>query len=227
MKSCKIHRPAWAFVLLAGILGTSSGCRSTSSWSPTNWFAGRTPDASTLAGRSGGPDLPDSPASNHTPTALASNALEQQTSGGMQTAQNIMGGATASPSFSNNSGSGYRSPADATGMAARANGYQTGPYGMSSAPSASASLATSSPYGPTTTTASALSSPDAGSSDISPRAGSTPATQASFPSPYGGSYSGYNPASGSSSPYGELPDTFSGIPLLRIQPSKTACHHPA
>ena len=121
-------------------------------------FAGRDPDPTTLAGRSDAPQLPESPAAKYNPTAIAS------TSGAGTT-----GTAETQPASSTSYGYPSQTLAapSAAGLAARANGYQTGPYGMTGASSVPA------------TTVSNATTPTGSSS-----------ASGSFPSPYGGTYSG-------------------------------------
>ncbi len=164
------------FVLLTGLFAVVSspmiGCQSTRSWSPVSWYTNRQPDAAKIAGRTNDASaVPGSPALSHTPTALASNS-----SPGSK-ASPTTPGATSSLPYGNAAAGG--APAPTGGLAAQANGfrtvnnstpgnppaggYQTGPYGMSSA-SANAPTNFPNPYGGTYSTANTQSASVPGSS---------------------------------------------------------------
>jgi hypothetical protein len=178
MKSCKILLPTITSVMMVGILGTSSGCRSTTSWSPTGWFAGRQPDAATLAGRTGMPQLPSSPSLNHTPNALASKAAESPGPESLPTAFGER--PVSSLAAGNGSTEGSPRSSGAASLAARANGYQTGPYGMSASSNTYSSLPTTSSHEVPARTVSTSGIPNLN--------GSSGIESAGFPSPYGGSF---------------------------------------
>lgn len=154
-------------VLILAIAATSCGCKSTGSgfkMPGSGMFSSlsRTPDAATLAGSSAAgaknevPTAPTSPATKYTPGAIASVGAQSPTS-------------TATAAAPTSSAYGYASTSSAatpkTGLAAQANGYQTGPYQTASTGGAS----------PSTSLAGTTSS-------------TTPSTTG-LPSPYGGSYS--------------------------------------
>ncbi len=202
----------WAFVLLWVFLGSSVGCRSTSRWSPTSWFANREPDASMIAGRADASSLPTSPALNHNPTALASNF----SAGGKASSNStIAPNSLASQVAGNGTGQGglaYGNPPaggampESGGLASRANGfqaggYQTGPYGMS-APTGGSSYSVPTAQAPAI---AGISAPDVASNP-----------QGGFPSPYGGSY----PMSSTPAPGGMASNAgYSGSPAASIPPS--------
>ncbi len=144
----------WTYLAIALLASFSTGCRSGQFSMPGkslfSWS--RQPDATTLAGTQV-PELPQSPAAKYDPTAIASMNSK-------------------SPSTSPAPGSAYGyspSPANSptTGLAATANGYQTGPYQV--APKTNEGTAGSSP-------ASAMAANSAAGT--------------SLPNPYGGTYSG-------------------------------------
>ncbi len=118
--------------MLAMAASLTTGCRSTSWKMPgASWLSGnREPDAATLAGTEEIPELPVSPATKYSPSNVASaGAPNRGTSPG-----------------AGNSIYGYTAQTVATpkaGLAASANGYQTGPYQVGSTSPAN----TSSPYG--------------------------------------------------------------------------------
>lgn len=139
---------------------TLSGCRSGGAWrmpGASMFASSREPDAATLAGKDAAmavPELPVSPASKYSPDSIASvGARPASPTAGSSSTASTTAGAYGFPAQT------VASPK--TGLAATANGYQTGPYQMGSASSTStAGLATGS------------------------------ATPAGYPNPYGGSYSG-------------------------------------
>ncbi len=141
-------------LLVIAVLATSfAGCRgsglSLPKMSMFSW--NRKPDAATLAGNTQPSGLPASPAAKYDPAAIASTQ-----------------GKSTSPTTTTGVGSAYGYGATGTaggtpaglGLAASANGYQTGPYQLA----------------PNTSTASTAT------------AGSLPS--GSLPSPYGGTYTG-------------------------------------
>lgn len=113
-------------LLLSAAIGATSltGCKSLS-WKPTSLFAwNRQPDAETL-------ELPESPATKYSPSTIASTGVGTPGSGTKST-----------PS----SAYGYTAPGG--GLAAKANGYQTGPYqvgGSGSKPGAGATALSTKP----------------------------------------------------------------------------------
>jgi hypothetical protein len=121
----------------------------------------REPSATTLAG-SETPKLPESPANKYTPSTIASvgAGTSPGTSSGYKAPSNGYAGQTSSTNTPN-----------ATGLAASANGYQTGPYTVGTRPGATGSQ------------------PNSG----------TPSNVAAGPNPYGGSYAGMTPAKPSDS----------------------------
>ena len=159
MKNRMQSRFGWSFLKLAALAATASGCKSTGFSMPgKNLFSrNRAPDAETLAGNNKASNLPESPASKYDPSAIAS-----------------LGNSPASTPAGSAYGVGTTQP----GLAAAANGYQTGPY--STAPKT---------MPPATSVAST-------------------ATSGALPSPYGGSYNGSSaslntPSTGS--PSGDVP----------------------
>lgn len=141
-------RRMWSLAVLAMAIGSSAGCRSTNRWNPSTWFAGREPDASMIAGRSGAPELPTSPSLNHTPTALANNY--GATGGGPSTtgvaATNVAAngvGASDMPTQKNSSAPFVTNPYGASPVGSSP--YGTASYGTASqnglAPSAASSYA--------------------------------------------------------------------------------------
>lgn len=190
LRNC--NRTLWGLAFYSMILCLTSGCRSAGAWSasrmnPTTWFSSREPDASMIAGRAGAPDLPTSPALNHTPTALAHNygatggspANSSLASSPASTngSQPVFGNQPATGTFPQSAGLAARSNGFQTG-ANSPGGYQTGPYGMS--PTATEG---SSGVGPVAT-ASAM----ANTAVSSPNVNSANPVTGAFPSPYGGSY---------------------------------------
>lgn len=161
-KKLNTHRGLSLFVL-AVIATTSTGCRSSGFSMPKmkmfSW--NRQPDAATLAGSTQPAGLPESPAAKYDPAALASATSKPSSSGNTAGLGSAYGyGATGS--------SAGAAPGSATqpGLAASANGYQTGPY----------QLAPKNTTAPSTSVASTAT------------AGSLPS--GTLPSPYGGTYSG-------------------------------------
>ncbi|MEM8734693.1 MAG: hypothetical protein AAGG44_10750 [Planctomycetota bacterium] len=123
-----LRRTGSLAVLSAAVLA-STGCKSLS-WKPSGkMFAwGGEPDPSEFEG-TGGLQLPESPAAKHSPSAIAS-----------------IGAQSSSPSASGTPQSpyGYNSTQTTTpkaGLAAKANGYQTGPYQVGNAGSGTKSNA--------------------------------------------------------------------------------------
>lgn len=128
MRKGYLNRKSIAPLLIALSLA-APGCKS--GWkmpSPSSmWPWSRQPSAETLSGASTKPTL-ESPAAKHTPTAIASSAAgtKPSTSG-------------TPASYGGSSLAASSSPTKPTyGGAASANGYQTGPYGMSGQHSANA-----------------------------------------------------------------------------------------
>ncbi len=144
---------------LAAIATSSMGCRSSGFSMPKmkmfSW--NRTPDAATLAGNTRPAGLPESPAAKYDPSAIASaKGNSNSTSAGSVYGYGATGNATAA----------IPGVAAQPGLAASANGYQTGPYQL--APKTATTPATS--VASTATT------------------GTLPG--GSLPSPYGGTYTG-------------------------------------
>ena len=203
------NRTLWGLAFYSMILLFPSGCRSTSAWNssrwnPTSWFSSREPDASMIAGRTGAPDLPTSPALNHTPTALAQN---YGATGGSP-ANGLPNSGTASVNgspfaFGSQPETGTLPPSG--GLAARSNGfqtgaypsggYQTGPYGMSPTTSATANVSNSSVATVPASASSVVAAPNVSSNPVA----------GALPSPYGGSYS----ANGQTT--GVTVDSFAGV----------------
>ncbi len=163
----KSHTGYGLSMLALVIVATSiTGCRSTGLSMPKmpkmNMFSwNRKPDPATLAGSAQPAGLPESPAAKYDPNAIATTTGKSNSS----TAGSAYGyGATG------NSLGATPSVNAQAGMAASANGYQTGPYGLSP------NRATTSP----TNVASTATS------------GSLPT--GSLPSPYGGTYTGSSPS---------------------------------
>ncbi len=131
------------------LLLVSSGCKSLS-WKPSSLFSwNRAPEESMYAGPAI-TEVPTSPATQHTPNAIAATG-------------------TTNAGIAAQSGSAYgyspqTSSSPQAGLAAQANGYQTGPYQMTSATRQ-----------PTTT---AVASPQ------------NPGSAGGLPNPYGGTYTG-------------------------------------
>lgn len=149
---------------------TSSGCRS-STWKMPSWkmpgskfFASRDPDPATLAGRSGVPELPESPATKYTASNIAAVGKSSAASGTNTGSNSSLAGGTTD---------GYASPTATppAGLAAQGNGYQTGPYQVGATGGlATGGLATGTTVGSTSNT---LASGPNG-----------------LPNPYGGTYAG-------------------------------------
>lgn len=122
--------------LLIALSLAAPGCKS--GWkmpSPSNmWPWGRNPSAETLSGTPTKPTL-ESPANKHTPSAIASNAAGTKST------------TTSAPtSYGGNALAATGSAKPTYGGAATANGYQTGPYGMSSQQAATSSSVASTGY---------------------------------------------------------------------------------
>lgn len=121
MNTTQAIRVGWSIVAIALICSTSAGCR-TSSWNMpgSSFFSwNREPDATKLAGNSTLPQYPESPATKHQPNAIASVGAGSAEGSRVATASST--------------GSTYGYPAQTVaapkqGLAAQANGYQTGPY---------------------------------------------------------------------------------------------------
>ncbi len=163
----KSHTRYGLSLLALAIVATSSmGCRSTGLTMPKmpkmslfSW--NRKPDPATLAGSAQPAGLPESPAAKYDPKAIASTTGKSSSS----TAGSAYGyGATGS---SLGATPGMNAQA---GMAAAANGYQTGPYGLA-------------PKTGTTTATNVASTATVGS-----------LPSGSLPSPYGGTYTGASPS---------------------------------
>lgn len=136
-------------VSLAASCGLT-GCKSAGSWGMPKMSWNREPSATTLAG-SETPKLPESPANKYSPSAIASVGAGTSSAGstsGNKAPSYGYAGQTPSTTTPTNS------PATA-GLAASANGYQTGPYtvgqktGTTGIQSAAGSLAAGqhNPYG--------------------------------------------------------------------------------
>ncbi|MFN3193394.1 MAG: hypothetical protein ACE361_22975 [Aureliella sp.] len=129
------------------------------SWKPSGMFAwGGEPDPSEFEG-TGGLQLPESPAAKHSPSAIASIGAESSSSP-------TTGLAQQSPY-------GYNSTQTTTpkaGLAAKANGYQTGPYQvggagsgtktMNSVAGTTSSAGLPNPYGGPSSSSSSATLPD-------------------------------------------------------------------
>ncbi|MEZ6135921.1 MAG: hypothetical protein R3C53_13540 [Pirellulaceae bacterium] len=170
MKLSNFSRCQWGLMLALATGLTTTGCRSAGGWKMpgTSMFASREPDAATLVGRDDVPELPVSPASKYSPDNIASVGTKPNSS-------------TTTPT----TGGAYGFPAQTVstpkaGLAAAANGYQTGPYQVGGAGSTAANTA-----GLTTGTAGG--------------------TTSGYPGTYGGSYGG-----ASSQPNVELPKSVTG-----------------
>lgn len=151
-------------VLLLSV--SSTGCTSTRGWKMPKMFSwNREPSATTLAGTTT-PPLPESPANKYSPNAIASVGAGSSgygTSSGNKAPTNGLAGQSSSTT-----------QAGTPGLAATANGYQTGPYQVGN--NAKNNVQSASAYSGTTS-----SQPNALASGL--------------PNPYGGSYSGMNNSS--------------------------------
>ncbi|MBX3423047.1 MAG: hypothetical protein KF752_15940 [Pirellulaceae bacterium] len=154
-------------LLLCSIQVCSVGCRSGASWrSPSTWFASRAPDPTVIAGRTDAPQLPTSPAEKYTPMAIMGS------------------GSSATASTASQATTAY--PAATGGLAAQANGYQTGPYSLTNTPA--------NPSQPVGGFGAPLNATLASNPTNTPVQPANTSTSGSFPSPYGGSYSGVSHA---------------------------------
>lgn len=151
MKNRLQSRFGWSFLALVALTAAASGCKSTGFSMPgKNMFSwNRAPDAETLAGKDKGPNLPESPAVKYDPSAIASLGSKP----------------TSAPA-----GSSYGTGTTQPGLAAAANGYQTGPYSTASQSMPPATSVAS------TTTSGALPSPYGGSYNGSSASLNTPST---------------------------------------------------
>ncbi len=157
--TCTSLRSIGLMVMLFGI--SSTGCMSSGGWKMPKMFSwNREPSATTLAGTTT-PPLPESPANKYSPNAIASVGAGSS------------GPGTSSTNKAPTNGyAGQTSPTTKTasaGLAATANGYQTGPYQVGNTPVNSVQSASA--YSGTTS-----SQPNA--------------VAAGLPNPYGGSYGG-------------------------------------
>lgn len=155
------HAVRCGIVLSVATLACSSGCKSTGGWKMPSLFASREPDADKIAGRVD--TTPTSPASNHTPTAIASKS---PTTGTPATPATPPSGLA----FGNAAVASNSAMAPTGGLAAQSNGYQTGPY--------------------TTNTAASRSTPPGGSTVLSASNSVSGGGSQGFVSPYGGTYTG-------------------------------------
>ncbi|MCA9190197.1 MAG: hypothetical protein KDB03_00490 [Planctomycetales bacterium] len=153
----KLHPYSLVILALVCCSFSTVGCKSASWKSPASLFSwNREPSVETLVGQ-GNSATPESPASKYTANPIVSADKSPSTGGGY----------SATPSYASNNSSSYGNASSGVavpgaGLAAKANGYQTGPYSMSSS------------------TASAV--PGVGTNAAS----SNLATN--LPNPYGGSY---------------------------------------
>ena len=143
---------------LVCILGLSAsfgltGCK-VGSWKMPKMSWNREPSATTLAG-SETPKLPESPANKYTPSTIASV--------GAGTSPGTTSGNKA-PTYGYAGQTSSTTTPVATGLAASANGYQTGPYTVGQKPGSQ------------------------------PNSGGAAGNVAAGPNPYGGSYAGITPA---------------------------------
>ena len=153
-------RYGWMCLAIAALAVSTSGCKSAGFSMPgKNMFGwNRQPDATTLAGNTKVPELPESPAAKYDPAAIASKS-----------------GSSAKPASSaygyGGAGTGAAGAASAQpGGAAIANGYQSGPYPLAATTPAPATTAAS------TATSGGLPSPYGGTYNGSMAGVSTPST---------------------------------------------------
>jgi hypothetical protein len=151
-----------------------TGCKA-GGWKMPKMSWNREPSATTLAG-SETPKLPESPANKYTPSTIASvgAGTSPGTPSGNKAPTNGYAGQTTSAT----------TPATA-GLAASANGYQTGPYTVGQRASAGSTQ---------------------------PNTSSTSGNVAPGPNPYGGSYAGMNPTKPSDTTLGGAKNSFATYP---------------
>lgn len=155
------------FVLLSVLTSLFTGCTA-ANWRPSSMFSWKKKTASSEFAQA---EAPESPASKYTPGTIASVGAQ---SGGSSTT----GAAAAAESAY-----GYTSPTSSatnplgSGLAAKANGYQTGPYQVGGASPSSATPS----YPSSTTPVSATTAANT--------VAATPNTM-DLPNPYGGNYKG-------------------------------------
>ncbi len=159
MKTRTQEQMVWSYLAILLVVTASAGCRSGKFSMPgKNLFSwSRQPDASTLAGNTQVPNEPLSPAAKYDPAAMA--AMGSKPTNGSTT------GAASGSAYGFSPKPGTTAT---TGLAATANGYQTGPYQVTPKPSAATSTVAST------------------------------AASAGLPNPYGGTYGGTAPAAASS-----------------------------
>lgn len=202
MKTSKLSRAQLGMLLVVSSFAPSVGCKSTTWKMPGSSFfsSNREPDAATLAGSGNLPQLPESPASKYTPTSLASNST---TTGSRSATGTSAYGSGATPSYP-----GQMVSTPSTGLAAKANGYQTGPYQVAS----------------TNQVGTPSSMPQAGSTGSSYPNAYSSAGSNSMPNPYGGSYAGVSSSNAPAMPDVALPKSVSGE--LASQPSTKSAYAP-
>ena len=151
-----------SIVCLLGLTASISltGCK-VGSWKMPKMSWNREPSATTLAG-SETPKLPESPANKYTPSTIAS--VGAGTSPGTSSGNKV-------PSYGFAGQTSSTTTPVAAGLAASANGYQTGPYTVGQRPGS---------------TGSQPSSSGTAGNNVAPG-----------PNPYGGSYAGMTPAKSS------------------------------
>lgn len=151
-----------------------TGCKS-GGWKMPKMSWNREPSATTLAG-SETPKLPESPANKYTPSTIASvgAGTSPGTPSGNKAPTNGYAGQTTSAT----------TPATA-GLAASANGYQTGPYTVGQRASASSTQ---------------------------PNTAGTSSNVAPGPNPYGGSYAGMNQTKPADATVGGAKNSFATYP---------------
>lgn len=194
MKTNRFTKHISSALVLASLTTVSAGCK-TAGWSSgSKLFSwNREPDPTLLSSGANASEYPEGPANKYEPTSVA--ALGSQT------------GTAASLAASR--GTGYSSPGQTTstpqaGLAAQANGYQTGAYptGGTQPPATPTSGGMPSPYGGTYT-----GSTPSGSASAAPKSNVASNTPAS-PYPTASAYA--------SSPYGagqsSAPSAYAGLP---------------
>lgn len=182
---CRTCRLPLAVIIM--IACCFSGCRS-QTWSMPSWkmpgssfFSKREPDAATLAGKSGVPQLPESPAAKYT--------SENLVAGGRMPGTAVGGGTTPAGGFPAQTG------LSAQGLAAKSNGYQTGPYQMSGATSAPGSQPAPNigynapnPYSTASTGGANATMPGAGGQGAGAMNAGALGAGSRMPNPYGGTF---------------------------------------
>ena len=158
------HRLSIAMLAIATLIST--GCK-TASWSMpgSKFFSwGREPDASLIASNSQYPDYPQSPAEKYEPNTVASIGSSNMNQSSSTNSGSLAAANSAAASPYRGYG-GATNPALNAGLAAQANGYAVGPYGVGAA---------GQPTGP------AIANNSTPNSNLA----------AGLPNPYGGSYAG-------------------------------------